>query len=67
MIKDLLQPRSASHAASLAISTGVNIRAVQRMLGRKHASMTLDRYGHLYTEDLNDLAGRLDRKFTGAA
>lgn len=37
-------------AASLAISTGADIKAVQRMLDHKNASMTSDRYGHLYTE-----------------
>lgn len=54
-------------AASLAISTGANIKAVQRMLGHKHASMTLDRCGHLYKEDLAELADRLDQKFRDAA
>lgn len=54
-------------AASLAISAGGNIKAVQRMLGHKHASLTLDRYGHLYEEDLEQLAARLDRKYRGAA
>jgi integrase len=54
-------------AASLAISAGGNIKAVQRMLGHKHASLTLDRYGHLYEEDLEELAARLDRKYRGAA
>ena len=37
------------------------------MLGHKNASVTLDKYGHLYTEDLADLADRLDEKFRGAA
>jgi integrase len=46
-------------AASLAISTGANIKAIQRMLGPKNASMTVDRYGHHYPEDLSDLAKRL--------
>jgi integrase len=54
-------------AASLAISCGANIKAVQRMLGHKHASMTLDVYGHLYTEDLEDLANRLDERIRGVA
>lgn len=54
-------------AASLAISTGANIKAIQRMLGHKNASMTLDRYGHLFIEDLSDLADRLDEKYRGAA
>jgi integrase len=54
-------------AASLAISCGANIKAVQRMLGHKHASMTLDVYADLYTEDLEALADRLDERLRGAA
>jgi hypothetical protein len=29
--------------------------------------MTLDRYGHLYTEDLEEVADRLDSVFIGVA
>lgn len=48
-----LRPHDLRHtAASLAISCNANIKVVQRMLGHKTASITLDRYGHLYTEDL---------------
>ena len=54
-------------AASLAISCGANIKAVQRMLGHKTASMTLDVYGHLYTEDLETVAEQLDERIRGAA
>jgi integrase len=54
-------------AASLAISCGANIKVVQRMLGHRHASMTLDRHGHLYTEDLEEVADRLDAVFIGVA
>ena len=54
-------------AASLAISAGGNIKAVQRMLGHKTAWITLDRYGHLYDEDLITLADRMDEKYRGAA
>jgi integrase len=54
-------------AASLAISCGANIKAIQRMLGHKHASMTLDVYGDLYAEDLEALAERLDERLRGAA
>jgi integrase len=54
-------------AASLAISCGANIKAIQRMLGHKNASMTLDVYGDLYTEDLEDLADRLDKRLRGVA
>jgi integrase len=54
-------------AASLAISVGGNIKAIQRMLGHRTASITLDRYGHLYEEDLITLADQMERKFRGAA
>jgi integrase len=47
-------------AASLAISSGASIKAVQRMLGHASAAMTLDVYGGLYDEDLEDLADRLE-------
>lgn len=54
-------PHDLRHtAASLAISSGASIKAVQRMLGHASAAMTLDRYGHLYGDDLDDLADRLD-------
>jgi hypothetical protein len=40
-------------AASLMISSGANIKAVQRQLGHVSAAMTLDLYGHLYEDDLD--------------
>lgn len=47
-------------AASLAISAGVNIKALQRMLGHSSASLTLDRYGHLFPDDLDSVAWGLN-------
>jgi integrase len=49
-------------AASLMISSGASIKAVQRQLGHASATMTLDLYGHLYDDDLDALADALDRK-----
>jgi integrase len=43
-------------AASLYIQTGANIKVVQRQLGHETASMTLDKYGHLYSDDLDKAA-----------
>lgn len=40
-------------AASLAIQAGANIKALQNMLGHASASLTLDRYGHLYGSDVD--------------
>ena len=47
-------------AASLAISSGANVKAVQRMLGHASAAMTLDVYANLFDDDLDSLANRLD-------
>jgi integrase len=35
-------------AASLAISAGANVKAVQLMLGHKSAALTLDTYADLF-------------------
>ncbi len=54
-------PHELRHtAASLAIGSGANVKAVQRMLGHASASMTLDRYGHLFGEELDAVANRLE-------
>jgi integrase len=47
-------------AASLAISAGANVKAVQRMLGHASAAMTLDTYADLFDDDLNAVSDRLD-------
>lgn len=46
--------------ASLAVSAGANVKAVQRMLGHASAAMTLDVYADLFSDDLDDVAERLD-------
>ncbi len=48
-------------AASLAISAGANVKAVQRMLGHASAAMTLDTYADLFDDDLDAVASALDR------
>lgn len=47
-------------AASLAVSAGANVKAVQRMLGHASATMTLDVYADLFDEDLRAVADALD-------
>lgn len=42
------------------------MKAVQRMLGHASAQITLDRYSHLYDDDLEDLADSMDARY-GAA
>jgi len=54
-------PHDLRHtAASLAISAGANVKAVQRMLGHASASMTLDTYADLFDDDLDGVADALD-------
>ena len=48
-------------AASLAISAGANVKAVQRMLGHASAAMTLDTYADLFDDDLDSVAESLDQ------
>ncbi|NNC13674.1 site-specific integrase [Planctomonas sp. JC2975] len=47
-------------AASLAISSGANAKAVQRMLGHASAAMTLDTYADLFNDDIDRVAAALD-------
>lgn len=60
-----LTPHDLRHtAASLAISAGANIKALQRMLGHKSAAMTLDTCADLFGDDLDAVAERLNRRAT---
>ncbi|WP_235211303.1 tyrosine-type recombinase/integrase [Nocardia brasiliensis] len=61
-------PHGLRHtAASLAISAGANIKVVQRMLGHKTATLTLDLYGHLFPDDLDTVADGMDAGAQAAA
>jgi integrase len=56
-----LTPHSLRHtAASLAIASGADVKVVQQMSGHKSATMTLDLYGHLYDDRLDEVAERMD-------
>lgn len=56
-----LTPAELRHtAASLAIASGASIKAVQAMLGHSSATLTLDRHGHLFGDELDTVADRLD-------
>jgi integrase len=47
-------------AASLMIASGANVKTVQSQLGHKTATMTLDQYGHLFPDDLDAVADKMD-------
>lgn len=55
-------PHDLRHtAASLAVQAGAHVKAVQRMLGRASAAMTLDVYADLFDDDLDAVAAALDQ------
>lgn len=65
-------PRMGVHdlrhtAASLAISAGANVKAVQRMLGHASAAMTLDVYADLFEDDLDGVSVALDQAASRAS
>lgn len=63
-----ITPHDLRHsAASLAISAGANVKAVQRMLGHAKASMTLDVYAYLFDTDLDAVAVELDAAIRAVA
>lgn len=65
---DHLTPHALKHtAASLAVSAGANVKALQRMLGHKSAAMTLDTYADLFEDDLNGVAERLNDRMLAEA
>ncbi|NLA55339.1 MAG: site-specific integrase [Corynebacterium humireducens] len=53
-------------AASLAISAGANVKAVQAMLGHASAVMTLDTYADLFPDDLDAVAAAVDEMIVKA-
>ena len=47
-------------AASIAVSAGVNVLALARMLGHKDASVTLRVYADLFDTDLDKVGSAID-------
>ncbi|KUI17369.1 hypothetical protein AU192_01255 [Mycobacterium lehmannii] len=59
-------PHDLRHtAASLAVSAGANVKAVQKMLGHKSAAMTLDTYADLFDKDADAVADAHDQRLSG--
>jgi integrase len=58
-----ITPHDLRHScASIAISFGVNVLALSRMLGHTSAKVTLDTYTDLFDTDLDAVASALDLK-----
>ena len=63
-----LHPHGLRHtAASLAIASGADVKVAQQMLGNSSAAMTMDVYGHLYQDRLDEVADALDGPRSGPA
>jgi integrase len=60
-VPDLVPHELRHTCASLAIAAGANVLAVQRLLGHDTATMTLDTYGHLFSDDLTKVAESLNK------
>ena len=55
-----LAPHELRHTcARLAIRSRASMKTVQRLLGHATATMTLDNYGHLYPDKLDQVAQRM--------
>lgn len=70
-LSDPTMPRVTPHdlrhtAASLAVSSGANVKAVQRMLGHASAAMTLDVYADLFDDDLEAVAQAMSKARSAA-
>jgi integrase len=60
-----ITPHDLRHTcASLAVSPGVNVLALQRMLGHTSAKMTLDAYADLFDDDLDAVATSLHARYS---
>jgi integrase len=60
-----ITPHDLKHTcASLAVSAGVNVLALQRMLGHTSAKMTLDTYADLFDDDLDAVATGLHGRYS---
>ncbi|MFT8359179.1 tyrosine-type recombinase/integrase [Bifidobacterium aquikefiri] len=61
-----MPPHDLRHtAASIAVSAGANVKALQRMLGHKSAAMTLDTYADLFDSDMREVASRVNGLIPG--
>ncbi len=60
-----ITPHDLRHTcASLAVSAGVNVLSLQRMLGHKSAKVTLDTYSDLFDADLDAVAITLHTSYS---
>ncbi|MCK7662001.1 site-specific integrase [Corynebacterium antarcticum] len=54
-------------AAGIMVSSGANVKVVQRQLGHASAAMTLDTYADLFDGDLDEVAGAMNEALSTQA
>ncbi|WP_246144763.1 tyrosine-type recombinase/integrase [Actinacidiphila oryziradicis] len=60
-----LTPHKLRHtAASLGTASGADVNVVQTMLGHKSATLTLDVYGHLFPDRLDEVSKKMHKRRT---
>ncbi|MFI9630437.1 tyrosine-type recombinase/integrase [Streptomyces sp. NPDC052042] len=60
-----LTPHKLRHtdaSLAIAIASGADVNVVQSMLGHKSATLTLDTYGHLYPDRLDEVSKKMHRR-----
>jgi integrase len=58
-----LTPYKLRHtAASLAIASGADVNVIQTMPGHKSATLTLDVYGHLFPDRLDEVSSAVHKR-----
>lgn len=58
-----IRPYDLRHTcAALMIRDGASIKAVQKQMGHATAAMTLDTYGHLFPDELDEIVDRLEER-----
>ena len=62
-----LRHTGAVLTSSSSIASGADVKVVQQMLGHSSAAMTMDVYGHLFHDRLDEVADALDNARAEAA
>jgi len=66
-LEERVTPHVLRHTcASILITTGASPRAIMEYLGHSSIDITMDRYGHLYGDEMGRLAADLDTGWTVA-
>lgn len=59
-VEPLMRPGEVARFLAAMVAAGASLKALQTVLGHGSATFSLTVYGHLFDDDLDALAGRLD-------